>query len=196
MISKLCLLAFILMTASMVALGYRRGFVKNLAFNISIIACIILAPLLHPLIFKVVEGTGLYDAIYNYLDGFIKTINVSGINATKAVPAASVAYVTKMIIRVMVYIISFAIIRIASGLLINTATIFTRMPVLKSIDKMLGGAFGLIKAFIVLWLIMFVCKFITVAEISKSIADIVNGNSFFKFMYNYNPLTLWLESKS
>lgn len=184
------------MTASMVALGYRRGFVKNLAFNISIIACIILAPLLHPLIFKVVEGTGLYDAIYNYLDGFIKTINVSGINATKAVPAASVAYVTKMIIRVMVYIISFAIIRIASGLLINTATIFTRMPVLKSIDKMLGGAFGLIKAFIVLWLIMFVCKFITVAEISKSIADIVNGNSFFKFMYNYNPLTLWLESKS
>ena len=100
------------------------------------------------------EGTELYQL---FGDALKRALNAGLLNMTTTAAGAIAGYVAQEVARVVLFLICFVVVLVAWNLLSHALDLAFRLPVLSSINAMMGGVMGLIKGgllvFIAVWLL-------------------------------------------
>ena len=100
------------------------------------------------------EGTQLYRV---FGEGLKNALNEGLLSVTTTVAGAIAGYVAQEIARVVLFLISFVLVLAAWTLLSHALDLAFRLPVLSSVNAMMGGVMGFIKGallvFIAVWLL-------------------------------------------
>lgn len=188
----------------------RIGIINRIAFIISILVGFIAVPVLAPIIRTLIHSTGLYDVLvngvgiilsngsYNMLSAYSGSQDIpkwmltvfEQLGSSSSITAST--YVVKIIIRILVFVISIAIVRVVFMLFFDVTKIVSKMPVIEQFDHILGAAYGVIEVIFILWIVMFAGFFLLGSKFA-----VVNENIdkiyLLKMMYTYNPLMIFIK---
>lgn len=112
--------------------------------------------------YDVLNATGVYDYI-----------------------AKSVAMV---ILNAVVFLVLVLICRIFFFFLGRTAKGLSKLPILRSIDKVGGGTLGAMKGLILIWIFFLILSVTSTMEWSRSLIAEINATSILKMLYDNNAL--------
>lgn len=104
--------------------------------------------------------------------------------------AAPIASVVIKGIALLISIILALIISRILGLIINAVN---HMPVVGGLSRVLGGIWGLVVGFIIIWLIMDLATCFSLFPFGEKIMTDINNSVFLNNMYMYNPLNVFLN---
>lgn len=98
------------------------------------------------------------------------------------------AYITKMLLHAMVFILLMIVISLLLHLIARALDLVAKLPVLHTLNKLGGLIFGFVNAVIVLWLL---CTFFTIisgSQLGKEIYRQINELEILKIIYDQNGL--------
>lgn len=100
------------------------------------------------------EGTDIYRV---FGDALKSALNEGLLNVTSSAAGAIAGYIAQEVARVVLFLICFVVVLVAWNLLSHALDLAFRLPVLSSVNAMMGGVVGLIKGallvFIAAWLL-------------------------------------------
>lgn len=101
---------------------------------------------------------------------------------------------TGIVINVISFIIIFIIISIVFSILMHIANIFSKIPIIRGINKIAGIAAGLLQGLVILWILGMVITACGAMSWGQSALGIIESSAFLSFIYNNNLLTMLLFS--
>jgi len=97
-------------------------------------------------------------------------------------------YLAKLMIHVAAFLAVFLLVTIILRAVVFTLNVVNDIPVFGMVNRLAGGAAGVLGALIVVW---FLCVFVTLfysTEIGKQVYDTIQGNYFTRIILENNPL--------
>ena len=96
--------------------------------------------------------------------------------------------VSGIIFSAIVYIVMFVLLLALAGVIGILLNVIEKLPVLKQINKLAGGAAGLVKGLLIVW----IAAILSNTPIGIKIAADIDGNVFLKFLYDKNLIMYFL----
>ena len=101
------------------------------------------------------EGTQLYSMFGQSLQN---AMEAGALQMVSSAAAAIAAYLAKDVARLVLFLVSFVVVLLAWSLLSHALDLAFRLPVLSSINRLLGGALGLVKGVLVVFIAVWLLK--------------------------------------
>ena len=98
------------------------------------------------------------------------------------------AYITRLIIQALGYLIVFIIVTLFLKIVVTALDLIAKLPVLRTFNKAGGFIFGVVNGLVVLWIICIVLAMLSGTEIGQTAYAMINESAFLKIVYNSNPL--------
>lgn len=175
--------------------GYKRGFVKSVVGLLSFVAAMAAAYILRPIIYDILMGTSLSDSVYNRIStsmaantpSFSENPNViqSIVSqaATESVSAVSAA-VSGVVVSAASFLLVFFLVRlitkVASGILVGVV----KLPVVGSVDKVLGLAAGVVKWSLLIYIILTVIIVFSVPIADGTLSEMIKNSALCNYIQN------------
>lgn len=97
-------------------------------------------------------------------------------------------YLAKLIINIVAFLGTFIIVTIILRAIIFALDIVTELPVLGFINRLAGGAVGIIGALIIVWILFIIVTLLYTTSFGKEIYQTIQGNDITKMIYENNPI--------
>lgn len=147
-------------------LGWKKGFMKSLVGIISLVASIIIAWLLYPIVSDILTGFGFKEVIGNMVLGSLGSVEAPGANETvlpKFIADAILktqtdintgisSYVADVILSIISFVFVLVIARIIIQIGLTILNIFSKLPVVSTLNHLTGLSLGLIKGTVIMYL--------------------------------------------
>lgn len=98
------------------------------------------------------------------------------------------AYLANMIINALAYLISFVIVWTAIRAILLALDVVTMLPVLHGINKLAGGALGLVIGVVLVWVAFLLVTILCNGDLGRQFFELINSNPFLLFLYNQNVI--------
>lgn len=182
--------------------GYRKGFMRSLVGIASLAASIIIAWILYPVVSDILNGFGLKEVIANTVFGGLEPTAAAGTYESgmpKLIADYTVKVQTDISNGISVYaadvairIISFVLVLIIAKIIIQIGlkflNIFSKLPVISTLNHMAGFALGAVKGTIIVYLIIVVLLgIVPMSKYDKYKTDIENS-AIVNRIYLKNPV--------
>ena len=99
-----------------------------------------------------------------------------------------VNYFANLILNVAAYIVTLLIAWGLIRLVIGAVGIFSRLPVIRTVNHALGLGAGILQGLLIVWMLMMILSFFAATPAGQSLMVQVYDNSFLELLYNTNPL--------
>lgn len=132
---------------------------------------------------KALTSLGFYDTIAEAVRDAFSSQAAQTTADTALALARSAA---EVVAGVLVFVVAFLLIAVAWFLLSRVLNLAARLPIIKGLNRTLGGLFGLVQGMLLLFLIVWVLRLMG-GIIPR---DIVNETTLLKFFFDSNPITL------
>lgn len=192
-------------------LGYRRGLTGSLLKILSFILAIVIAFILFkPVSNLVINHTNWDDSLKTSIEQFIteKTSTpeeksslpqvivdyidetmAQSVNEAKEVAIENTAQsVTNLIVNAGVWIAVFIIARILLIFIKFITALIAKLPVIKQFDKLGGILYGILEAFVILYVLLAIISFIAPMINNAEFIDALNKSFIGSMLYNNNIL--------
>lgn len=192
-------------------LGYKRGLTGSLLKILSFVLAIVIAFILFkPVSNLVINHTNWDDSLKESIKQFIteKTATpeakselpqvivdyidetmAESINEAKEVAIDNTAQsVTNLIVNAGVWIAVFIIARILLIFIKFITALIAKLPVIKQFDKLGGIIYGILEAFVILYLLLAIISFIAPTLNDSGFIDAINKSFIGSMLYNNNLL--------
>lgn len=128
-----------------------------------------------PEIFKNLLSTNNNSEIYEELgaDTFVQYVG---------------SFLTKLIINVVAFLCAFVIVTIILRAVIFALDVVSDLPVLGFVNRIAGGAVGILCALVVVWVLFVIVTLLYVTSAGREIYDLIQSNGILKIIYEYNPV--------
>lgn len=145
------------------------------------------------LISRIVEGykRGMVQEVISFVSLIVLCLAVAFIGG------ALLSYLEKDTVSMVVAIILLLILCIAHRLLnvcLCPAKLLVKLPLVKSVDKLLGAVIGVAETVILVWTLYTLLLTVEMGTIGQLIMDYVQGSSILTFLYKYNYLAYWVSN--
>ncbi len=110
---------------------------------------------------------------------------------------ALLSYLEKDIVSVVVAIILLLILAIGHWLLnvfFCPAKLLVKLPIVKSVDKLLGAVMGIIETVLLVWTLYTLLLTVEMGTIGQQIMAYVQDSTVLTFLYKYNYLAYWVSN--
>lgn len=104
--------------------------------------------------------------------------------------AGNMVGLVPMVIAIVVLSVAYAIIK----LVFSPAKLIAKLPLVKSVDKILGVVIGALEVVLVYWILGCVLKYTDIAPLEQFVVPMINENSFLASLYQNNLLDKLLTS--
>ncbi len=191
--------------------GYKRGLTGSLLKILSFVLAIVIAFILFkPVSNLVINHTNWDDSLKESIKGFIteKTTTpesesdlpqvivdyidetmAESVNEAKEVAIENTAQsVTNLIINAGVWIAVFIIARILLIFIKFITALIAKLPVIKQCDKLGGIIYGILEAFIILYVLLAIISFIAPTLNNTEFIEAINKSFIGNMLYNNNLL--------
>ncbi len=98
----------------------------------------------------------------------------------------SAAYLTRFILNVISYVITFLLVMLVLKILIHSLNLLDRLPLLHGMNHLAGAVAGFVEGALVVWLIFFFMTAIMGTDIGQRFLAVVKENAILRFIYNNN----------
>lgn len=192
-------------------LGYRRGLTGSLLKILSFVLAIVIAFILFkPVSNLVINHTNWDDSLKTSIEQFIteKTSTpeeksslpqvivdyidetmAQSVNEAKEVAIKNTAQsVTNLIVNAGVWIAVFIIARILLIFIKFITALIAKLPVIKQFDKLGGILYGILEAFVILYVLLAIISFIAPMINNAEFIDALNKSFIGSMLYNNNIL--------
>lgn len=192
-------------------LGYRRGLTGSLLKILSFVLAIVIAFILFkPVSNLVINHTNWNDSLKTSIEQFIteKTSTpeeksslpqvivdyidetmAQSVNEAKEVAIENTAQsVTNLIVNAGVWIAVFIIARILLIFIKFITALIAKLPVIKQFDKLGGILYGILEAFVILYVLLAIISFIAPMINNAEFIDALNKSFIGSMLYNNNIL--------
>ena len=192
-------------------LGYRRGLTGSLLKILSFVLAIVIAFILFkPVSNLVINHTNWDDSLKTSIEQFIteKTSTpeeksslpqvivdyieetmAQSVNEAKEVAIENTAQsVTNLIVNAGVWIAVFIIARILLIFIKFITALIAKLPVIKQFDKLGGILYGILEAFVILYVLLAIISFIAPMINNAEFIDALNKSFIGSMLYNNNIL--------
>ncbi len=208
-IADIVLIAII---AVFVIIGSVRGLVKTLFGLGSIVLSIILSLTLYPIVSDVLAesqvGAVVQESVSNLLgqneQTTLTTENESALpelvqntidNATQQTTQALSATVTDAALNIISMLVVFVLVKFLLWILAKILDLATKLPVIHSCNKLLGGVLGCISGVLVVYLLLGFLTFTTLLNTTSDFGRTVQNSLILSQMYENNILLYFLHIK-
>ena len=134
---------------------------------------------------KVKEDSNLPDAMVNYINESVENAVEQAKENAVTVAAEGIANVT---INVGVAILLFVVVRIALLFVSVLSSIITELPIIKQFDKAGGILYGVVEAFVIIFVILAIISLISPMIEQTGIIVAINKSFIGSILYNNNIL--------
>ena len=165
--------------------GYQMGFFKKLLSIASLIIAIILTKALY---INVANVTNDYTNIIPNISSALKNAfnNSSSFdNMNESINNISDT-LAKGIWEVVCGIITFIAVMLLLKIIIRLLDFIDFVPVIGKLNKILGGALGIVEAFFILWILFLIIRMLTIVPQFKIVEDYINNSFITSSVYNNN----------
>lgn len=97
-------------------------------------------------------------------------------------------FLSKLIIQVVTFLCTFIIVTIILRAVIFALDVVSDLPVLGFVNRIAGGAVGVLCALVVVWFLYAIVTLLYMTSIGKDIYETIQGNGITKMIYDYNPV--------
>ena len=150
--------------------GYKKGFMRSLVGIASLAASIIIAWILYPVVSDILNGLGLKEVIANtvfsgleptasvgtYESGMPKLIADYTMRVQTDISNGISIYVADVAIKIISFVLVLIIAKIIIQIGLKFLNIFSKLPVISTLNHIAGFAVGAVKGTIIVYLIIVV----------------------------------------
>lgn len=97
-------------------------------------------------------------------------------------------YVADKVLRGISFLISFVIISLLLKLLVTILDVIAKLPLIKGMNRLLGGIAGGIQGFFLVWIFLFLVTLLCTSPVGQTALAYINESVFLTFLYQYNPI--------
>lgn len=97
-------------------------------------------------------------------------------------------FLAKLIINIVAFLCTFILVTIVIRAVVFALDIVSELPVLGAVNRLAGGAIGIIGALVIIWTLFIIITLLFTTDIGRQMFDMINSNSLLKMIYDYNPL--------
>lgn len=159
---------------------YNRGLISTLFGFCSTLLSLVLSRLLSPVVANILRGTSLFESIKEYIgnsivengtggeNGFISNLGIpdflktalldndnkevyKALNVTNPKDYVS-EYIASFVINIIAMVLVFVLVFILIKVLANTLNIVSKLPILKTANRLGGGILGFVQAVLIIWI--------------------------------------------
>lgn len=98
------------------------------------------------------------------------------------------SYLARLIINIVAFLCTFILITIILRAIVFALDIVSNLPVLGIINRLAGGAIGVIGALVIVWTIFVVITLLYTTSFGKEMYRMIQSDVFLKTIYEYNPI--------
>ena len=98
------------------------------------------------------------------------------------------AYLANLIINALAYLLSFVIVWTAIRALLLAMDVVTKLPILHGINKLLGGALGMVYGVVLIWIAFLLVTILCNGDLGRQFFALISENPFLLFLYNQNVI--------
>lgn len=208
-IADIVLIAII---AVFIIVGSVRGLVKTLFGLGSIVVAIILSLTLYPIVSDALAtskvGAIVQESVSNLLgqneQAATTTENESALpefvqnsidNAAQQTTQALSATVTEAALNIISMLIVFVLVKILLWIIAKILDLATKLPVIHSCNKLLGGVLGCVSGILIIYLLLGLLTFTTLLNTTSDFGRTVQNSFILSQMYENNILLYFLHIK-
>lgn len=202
-------LIIVAIIASNIFICYKKGLVKLAVGLVAVLAAIILSVILYkPVSNLIIKNTGIdkkienviienfsadtqngeetrYVGIIDYLEKYANDAVTKTQNEIVYETAGTMAV---KITNVIVLLAIFIIVRAVLVLLTFVSDAITSLPLIKQFNEVGGVIYGIIKAFLIVYIILAIVFLIVLVSGNSTISDMISSSHITKFFYENNLL--------
>ncbi len=188
---------------------YNKGLVRTFLGFFTTLISTVLSWLLSPVLVNILRNTSMFESIKNYVgntlqslngttaEELVKDLNLPEFLQTNIIESVSgnmnpvnyiSEYITMVIINIAAMIIVFLILFVILKILGNTLNIMSRLPVLKTANKIGGGVLGLAQGILVIWIALAVLTMLYGKPMFSGINEAVSNSVIASKFYDSNIL--------
>ena len=97
-------------------------------------------------------------------------------------------FLAKLIINIIAFLCTFILVTIIIRAIVFALDIVSELPVLGAVNRLAGGAIGVLGALIIIWTLFVIITLLYTTAIGKQMFDMIESNSLLKMLYDYNPI--------
>ncbi len=199
----------ILIVAFLIVWGIKKGFVKAIFSLGSLLISLILSLILYPPVTGFLAESALGDFVrlnvYKVLGadgaaaGDTSVLNLPEIFGTAIRQAETAAketlanVVADLALTLLGIIIVFILVKILLWLVLKLLDVVTKLPIIRTANKLLGGAVGAVYGVLVIYLLLALLTFVTTLNATNLPMQIVQESSVVSAMYHNNILLNFLQ---
>lgn len=98
------------------------------------------------------------------------------------------SYLARLIINIVAFLCTFVLITIVLRAIVFALDIVSNLPVLGLINRLAGGAIGVIGALFIVWTIFVVITLLYTTSVGKEMYRMIQSDAILKTIYEYNPI--------
>ena len=98
------------------------------------------------------------------------------------------AYIANLIINALAYLLSFILIWTALQLLLMALDVVTKLPILRGLNQLAGGALGIVYGVALVWIAFLLVTVLCNGNLGRTFFELIKGNPFLLFLYNQNVI--------
>ena len=132
-----------------------------------------------------VKKQSMSEVMIDYIN---ETIENAGTEAKNTIVDATARNVAVTIINVGVLIVLFVVSRIILVFIKGLTQLITKLPIIKQFDKLRGILYGLLEAFIIIYVILAILSFVSPMISQTGILQAIENSFLGSIMYNNNLL--------
>ena len=97
-------------------------------------------------------------------------------------------YLARTVINGLSYVLAYILSTIMIRLIVYVLNLIAGLPVLKTANKLTGGAVGFLKGIVFIWIAFLVLTVLCSTEIGKTALELIEKDTLLSALYQYDPL--------
>lgn len=97
-------------------------------------------------------------------------------------------YLARTVINGLSYVLAYILSTIMIRLIVYVLNLIAGLPVLKTANKLTGGAVGFLKGIVFIWIAFLVLTVLCSTEIGKTAFELIEKDTLLSTLYQYDPL--------
>ncbi len=93
---------------------------------------------------------------------------------------------TNMLIQIICFAFVFILLRIGLRVIAGTLGVLSQLPVVKDVNKLLGGMMGFAEGILIIWVLCIIVTAFGGTSWGQNTLNVINGNKILGFIYNSN----------
>lgn len=215
-------LAVILIVATAGFIGMKRGLARSLMGVFSILISLALATWTYPIVADVINATELDETITQAIEqslgdkdesvedtqekteekGFsilpqsaIDSIDKKTDEIVDSARKTTAQTISSLAVNIISMLLVFLIVRLLMFIISGALKFITKLPVIRSVDKILGTAAGALSGILIVYLLLTLLTFNTALNSDHPIGKAVKDSYIASYMYDNNFIVSWISEK-